>query len=99
LYFPTFTFDEFPMLFMGAFSGATALLALTLPETLGNPLVEKIEDIDLLLQNKKGFFSWWSSDKLRRVQEEHANRGNANDDNESRDTESRDTESEKSEVA
>ncbi len=64
------------MLFMGGCSIFGGLLALLLPETLGQPLVESIEDVDLM-GPRKSFFSWWSKEKLeertehnRRIYEE-----------------------------
>ncbi len=68
LYFPTFTFDEFPLLFMGGCSVVGGLLALLLPETLGSPLVESVADVDRMGKEEgaKPFFSWWGTDELRR---------------------------------
>jgi len=72
IYFPTFTFDAFPMLFMGAVAALGTALTLLLPETLGAPLVESVKDQKLMYENDKKFFSWWSSEKLKEVQEAQA---------------------------
>ena len=45
-------------------------LALFLPETLGTLLPESMEDIDVLKQNKKGFFQCYSKTKLKAKMEE-----------------------------
>ncbi len=66
LYFPSFTFDAFPMLFMGGFSIIGGSLVLLLPETLGQPLVESVEDVDEMAKDTKSFFSWWSSEQVQR---------------------------------
>jgi len=55
------------MLFMGGVSAVGLLLATTLPETLGAPLVEKLDDVDVIFQNKKPFFAWWGSEKVKEV--------------------------------
>jgi len=72
IYFPTFTFDAFPMLFMGLVAAVGTFLTLLLPETLGAPLVESIDDQKLMYENKKKFFSWWSSEKLKEMEEQKA---------------------------
>jgi len=60
------------MLFMGVIAGIGGILAFGLPETLGAPFVEKVEDIDILFQSKKPLLSWWSSQKLKEVQQQNA---------------------------
>ncbi len=55
------------MLFMGGFSIFGGFLALMLPETLGQPLVESIEDVDDMFSTGKSLWTWWSSEQV----EEH----------------------------
>ncbi len=72
LYFPTFTFKEFPLMFMGSCAALGGLLALLLPETLGSPLVESVADVDRMDGARvKSFFSWWGDDQLRRKLEKN----------------------------
>ncbi len=62
------------MLFMGIASLIGGALALLLPETLGEPLVEFIDDVDELGKNGKPFFSWWSKAKVDEHLEEQLER-------------------------
>ena len=72
LFFPSFTFDAFPMVFIGACALFAGSLALFLPETLGEPLVESVSDVDKLGgENGKAFGSWWSKERLQRHVEHH----------------------------
>ena len=57
---------------MGSCAVLGGLLALLLPETLGQPLVESLDDIDKLGKGTKSFFSWWSTEKLRKHQAQNA---------------------------
>ena len=36
-----------------------------LPETLGVPLVESIDEVENLYVRTKPFFAWWSRDQLK----------------------------------
>ena len=60
------------MVFIGACALFAGSLALFLPETLGEPLVESVSDVDKLGgENGKTFGSWWSKERLRRHVEHH----------------------------
>ncbi len=54
------------MLFMGVCSLVGGALALLLPETLGQPLVEQIHEVDDMAKDTKSFFSWWSTERVER---------------------------------
>ena len=70
MYLPKIAPKYLPMLIMGAASILGGFLALFLPETLGTLLPESMEDIDVLKQNKKGFFQCYSKTKLKAKMEE-----------------------------
>ena len=46
------------------------LLAVVLPETLGMPFPEKIDDIYGLYKNKKPWWKWMSRKELKALQEQ-----------------------------
>ena len=64
LYLPAVSFDELPFLIFGATSIASAIIALYLPETLGAPLVESLDELLLLKRYSKPILSWWSSKQV-----------------------------------
>ncbi len=71
LYVPEATgLDWLPMVIMGSSAFIGGILALTLPETLGAQLPETLEDLSLLKNNKKTFFSSWSPSTLSRKSRE-----------------------------
>lgn len=70
MYLPELTFEAFPMLLMGGCALFGGVLSLLLPETLGAPLMEDLNEIDLLFENQKSFFTCWSKKKLK--EEHHA---------------------------
>ena len=65
LYLPNFTFETFPLVLFGSASMVSAISALWLPETLGAPLVEELDELRIIREHSKPFFSWWSSTKVR----------------------------------
>ena len=65
LYLPTFTFDTFPLVLFGSASMVSAISALWLPETLGAPLVEELDELRIIREHSKPFFSWWTSAQVR----------------------------------
>ena len=62
------------MLFMGVCSLIGGTLALLLPETLGQPLVEHIHEVDSMGEGAKSFFSWWSTEKVEKHLEQELER-------------------------
>ena len=48
------------MIIFGSTTFLAAILALLLPETLGAPLVESLDELFLLHKYAKPLFSWWS---------------------------------------
>lgn len=54
------------MLIMAGVALVGCLLCLFLPETLGAPFVEDVEDVATLRKNSKPFFAVWSSETLQR---------------------------------
>ena len=65
IYLPAITFNAFPLLFMGLCSLVGAALALLLPETLGSPYIETLEDVENMGEYSKPFFSWWTTKQLK----------------------------------
>ena len=61
IYLPSVTFEELPMIIFGSTTFIAALLSLRLPETLGAPLVESMDEIYILHKYSKPFFRWWST--------------------------------------
>jgi len=57
------------MLLMGCVATVGMVSTVLLPETLGAPLVECVDDQKVLYQNPKPFFSWWSTRTRRKVEE------------------------------
>ncbi len=53
------------MLLMGSLSLAGSVLALLLPETLGEPLIESLTEVEHLGDDGKQFFSWWSTNRVQ----------------------------------
>jgi MFS transporter, OCT family, solute carrier family 22 (organic cation transporter), member 4/5 len=56
IYLPSVTFEAFPMLFMGLCALLGGVLSFWLPETLGSPLCETMEDVDNLGKGAKPIF-------------------------------------------
>ena len=67
-------FSALPMLLMGGASILGGLLAALLPETLGSPLVETLEEAEQLGEGGKPFFAYWSTKKLAEETEKQAQR-------------------------
>ena len=66
LYLPALTFDELPLILFGSTSFVAAVLACWLPETLGAPLVESLDELYILHKYSKPVFSWWSSAQVNK---------------------------------
>ena len=64
LYLPNLTFDTLPLILFGSLSILAGILACWLPETLGSPLVESLDDLYVVREHSKPFFSWWSSTQV-----------------------------------
>ena len=65
IYLPSVTFEELPMIIFGSTTFIAALLSLKLPETLGAPLVESLDEIYILHKYSKPFFHWWSPEQIK----------------------------------
>ena len=52
------------MIIFGATTFLAAILSLGLPETLGAPLVESLDEIYILHKHSKPFLSWWSTQQV-----------------------------------
>ena len=50
----------------GSASIVSGCVALWLPETLGSPFVETLEDLMVLREHAKPFFAWWSASKVEK---------------------------------
>ena len=57
------TVEDFPSLLLGSFAALSGLLAILLPETLGNKLPENIEDIKEMKKNSKSMLTCVKPDK------------------------------------
>ena len=64
MYLPVITFSELPLIIFGATSFISAALTLLLPETLGAPLVESFEELNLLHGHSKPILCWWTSEQV-----------------------------------
>eukprot|EP00095_Tigriopus_kingsejongensis_P002623 maker-scaffold290_size220039-snap-gene-0.6 protein:Tk02623 transcript:maker-scaffold290_size220039-snap-gene-0.6-mRNA-1 annotation:"solute carrier family 22 member 15-like" len=67
IYLPKVAFTALPLLIMGGGAILGAIATLFLPETLGSPLIESIEELKHMGDNSKPFFKWWTKKDL----EEH----------------------------
>ena len=67
---PDVTFDALPLIIFGVTNLAAGVLTFWLPETLGSPLVESLDEIYILYQNSKPIYKWWSKEKVRQNIEE-----------------------------
>ena len=64
LYLPLITFDEFSLIIFGATTFIAAILSLLLPETLGAPLVESLDELLIIRKHSKPLLSWWSTEQV-----------------------------------
>ena len=63
-YLPTVTNDQAPFLIFGI-SGLVGCISSTfLPESLGHPLPDTIQDAADMNKYSKSIFTWWSNDTL-----------------------------------
>ena len=54
------------MIIFGSTTFIGAIISLGLPETLGAPLVESLDEIYILHKHSKPTFSWWSKEQINR---------------------------------
>ena len=66
LYLPVVTFEELPLLIFGSTTFVAALLSLLLPETLGAPLIESIDELLVIRKHAKPLLAWWSTTRVNR---------------------------------
>ena len=66
IYLPAVTFKQLPMIIMSVVALVGSVLSLFLPETLGAPFVENVEDVKELKASSKPFFAVWSAATLQR---------------------------------
>ena len=52
------------MIIFGGTTFVAAVISLGLPETLGAPLVESLDEIYILHKHSKPTFSWWSKEQI-----------------------------------
>ena len=52
------------MIIFGSTTFVAAVLSLWLPETLGAPLVESLDEIYILHKHSKPIFSWWTTEQI-----------------------------------
>ena len=57
------------MLFMGGSALFGGLLALLLPETLGSPMMNSLDELDDISERTKPMLKWWSKQKLEETLE------------------------------
>ena len=67
---PGLTFDALPLIIFGVTNLAACILTFWLPETLGSPLVESLDEIYILYENSKPIHKWWSKEKVNKNIEE-----------------------------
>ena len=60
------TFDELPMIIFGSFTFVAGALSLMLPETLGAPLLESLDELSVLRTYAKPLLSWWSTAQVKK---------------------------------
>ena len=63
-YLPLITFQEFSLIIFEATTFVAAVLSLLLPETLGAPLIESLDELQLIRKYSKPLLSWWSTDQV-----------------------------------
>ena len=78
-YLPAVTNDQAPFLIFGVCGLMGCITSILLPETLGHPLPDTLEDAAEMNKNSKSIFSWWSSKELKinieKRQKERVERG------------------------
>ena len=60
-----------PFLLFGSCGLLASFLAVFVPESLGHPLPDNLQDVERMNSNKKDFWSYWSTGKLRTVLREN----------------------------
>ena len=64
-YLPSVTNDEAPFLIFGVCGFAGCIISVFLPESLGHPLPDTIQDAEEMNEKVKSIFTWWSSAELK----------------------------------
>ena len=59
------------MVFMGACALVGGALAVLLPETLGAPMMNSLEELDGISSRTKPTFAWWSKSQLEAALEKN----------------------------
>ena len=57
-------FIVFSLCIFGATTFIAAILSLLLPETLGAPLVESLDELLVIRKYSKPLLSWWSTEQV-----------------------------------
>ena len=65
MYLSRKTFDEIPGIVFGSTMLLAAVLSLALPETLGAPFIESLDEIYILQKHSKPFMNWWSVEQVQ----------------------------------
>ena len=77
IFLPKITGDAVPLVVLGLTALSGGILAIWLPETLGVPLMETLQEVDELDgAETKPFFEWWSKKRLREQQLRYAQNQN-----------------------
>ena len=63
---PDVTFDALPLIIFGVTNLAAGVLTFWLPETLGSPLVESLDEIYILYKHSKQIHKWWSTAQVKK---------------------------------
>ena len=58
------SFDALPLLIFGTISIVGGISAFWLPETLGSPLVESLDEIYIIYKYSKPILKWWSTEEV-----------------------------------
>ncbi len=66
LYLPSLTFDELPLIIFGGTTFVAALLSLILPETLGAPLIESLDELLIIRKHAKPLLTWWTNTQVKK---------------------------------
>ena len=65
-YLPAVTYNQAPFLIFGVSGLVGCVCSVFLPESLGHPLPDTMQDADDMNKHSKPIFSWWSKQKLEK---------------------------------